>query len=262
MGFISRSTIAGAALLLCGVTNAHADGMAPRGGGYQPVAVAAPSFYLRGDYSHAWQDAGELWGATTHFSNSSVDDTWALGIGIGRYFGRGIRGDLTYEWRGETDVTGSTTITGCGGGQCTTSFGIKSQVLLANLYYDFRPGERFTPYIGVGLGVVRHDVSGGEIVCGAVCTFGGDKDWNAAGALMAGFSYRIDRGAHTRVSIKDAGFDAPAPGRLHLDVGYRYLYLGEVHTGDRIGVVPATPGPRIEDLSAHEIRVGVRWDLR
>lgn len=263
MRTINRSMMAAAALLVCSVASAQADGGSSIKD-YRQVEVASPSTYLRGDYSYAWQEAGDLWGATTQFTNRSVDDTWSAGVGIGRYFGRGIRGDITWEWRGETDVTGSTSITACGGAQCTTSFGVKSQVVLANLYYDFRPGERFTPYVGVGLGAVRHDTSGGEIVCGVVpaCSFNGDKDWNAAGAFMAGFSFRIDRSGHAPVSIKDAPYAAAQPGRLHLDVGYRYLYLGEVHTGIRSDVAIATPGPHIDDLSAHEIRVGLRWDLR
>ena len=136
-------------------------------------------------------------------------------------------------------------------------------MLLANLYYDFRAGERLTPYIGVGLGTARHDTSGGRVVstCGGVCTYGGSDNWTAAGALMAGVSLRIDRGHRAPVSIKD-GPVAAEPGRLHVDLGYRFLYLGDAHAGSLVNVAPTTPGPRIDDISAHEIRIGLRWDIR
>ena len=197
--------------------------------------------------------------APSFLSNSvSIDNTWSAGGGIGRYFGRGVRGDLTYEWRGSTEVNGT------GPGTLTTQFGLKSSLFLANLYYDFRPYERLTPYVGVGLGAAHNRASGGTIqtACTLCATYGDDSNWSAAGALMAGFSYRIDRGHQAPVSIKDGPVAETEPGRMHLDVGYRFLYLGDAHTGNLVGTTFATPGPRLDDITAHEIRVGLRWDIR
>jgi opacity protein-like surface antigen len=259
-----RSILAGAVLLVAGATNAGADYY----GGMKdaPIAVLPPSWYVRGDVSHAWMDAGELSGAITPFSTLSIDNNWSIGGGVGRYFGRGFRGDLTYEYRFKSDVHGDGV---CGGGSTITGdFDLKSSLLLANVYYDFRPYERFTPYVGLGVGAARHSVGAGNYVRQAPCgaspvTFGGDSEWSAAGALMAGFSFRIDRGAPAPVSIKD-GPAYVEPGRLYLDVGYRFLYLGDAHAGGigtPVPVVP-TPGPRLEDITAQEIRIGLRWDIR
>jgi len=251
-----RSIVAGALLLVASAAGASADYY---GGGMKdmPVTIMQPaSWYVRGDTSYSWMDAGELNGAISRFGSVSIDNNWALGGGVGYYFGRGIRGDVTYEYRFKSDVHG--------GGTCSTDFDLKSSLLLANLYYDFRPYERFTPYVGVGLGAARHSTSGGQIVdtgCGTpTLSFRGDSDWSAAGAVMAGFSIRLDRGAHAPVSIKDA--PVSEPGRLHLDVGYRFLYLGDAHTSNLVGITPPTPGPRIDDVTAQEIRVGLRWDIR
>lgn len=255
-----RISIAGAAMMLASVTGVGAaDLYGDKSFKDMPAAeVSSPArWYLRGDYSRAWMDAGELNGAISPFAALSIDDTSSYGVGIGYYFGRRVRGDITYEWRGKTDVTGS--------GTCSTGFDLKSQLLLANLYYDFRAGERFTPYVGVGVGAVKHRTSGGDIIdtgCGTpTLSFNGDSNWSAAGAAMAGFSFRIDRGAHAPASIKD-NTPVSEPGRLHIDVGYRFLYLGDANTSDLIGVTPATPGPRLDDVTAQEIRVGLRWDLR
>jgi opacity protein-like surface antigen len=215
-------------------------------------------WYLRGDYSYAWSDAGELARPIEPFSNVSIDNTWALGGGIGRYFGRGVRGDVTYEWRGSSDVDGA------GPGTLTTRFDLKSSLLLANLYYDFRPNERFTPYVGIGVGAARHTASGGTIqtACTPCDTYNDNSSWSAAGALMAGVSYRIDRGHRAPVSIKDSAAIVDEPGRLHVDLGYRFLYLGDARTGNLVGTTFATPGPRLDDIMAHELRVGLRWDIR
>ena len=249
-----RSIIAGAVLLVASAAGANADYY----GGMKdmPVATIQPaSWYVRGDTGYSWMDAGDLSGAITPFGSRSLDHNWAIGGGIGYYFGRGIRGDVTYDYRFKTDVHG--------GGAFTTDFDVKSSVILANLYYDFRPTERFTPYIGVGLGAAHHSTSSGAIItCGGVCLpYDGDSNWTAAGALMAGFSIRLDRGSHAPVSIKD-GPVYSEPGRLHLDVGYRFLYLGDAHAGNLVGAVFPTPGPRLEDVTAQEIRVGLRWDIR
>jgi opacity protein-like surface antigen len=248
-----RSIVAGVALLIASAAGASADYY----GGMKdaPVATTQPaSWYLRGDTSYSWMDAGELSAAITPFGSASLDNTWGVGGGIGYYFGRGVRGDVTYEWRGTTDVHGT--------GAFATDFDVRTSVILANLYYDFRPYERFTPYVGVGVGAAHHSSSGGTITgCGGCGPYDGGDNWSAAGAVMAGFSFRIDRGGHAPVSIKD-GPAYDEPGRLHLDVGYRFLYLGDARTGGIIGAVVPTPGPRLDDVTAQEIRVGLRWDIR
>jgi opacity protein-like surface antigen len=218
------------------------------------VYTPSANWYLRGDVGYSWMDAGELHAATTIFNSVAVEDTWSIGGGVGRYFGGGVRGDLTYEWRASTDVHGSANI--------NTDFSLRSSLLLANLYYDFRPMERLTPYIGIGVGAAYHTTGGGAVfaTCGAPCVYAGGRNWTPAAALMAGLSLRIDR-RHAPVSIKDTA-EVATPGRLHLDVGYRFLYLGDADTGSVVGVANATPGPRLDDITAHEIRVGLRWDIR
>jgi opacity protein-like surface antigen len=252
-----RSILAGAALVLAGTATVSADGY--RGVQDMPVVISQPaSWYLRGDFSYSWMDVSEASRAIVSFDSATIDNTWGLGGGVGYYFGRGIRGDITYEWRASSDVRAS------GPGTVSTQFDLSSSLLLANLYYDFRPFERFTPYVGIGLGAAHHRAGGGSITtaCGVCSTFGDDSNWSAAGALMAGVSLRIDRGARAPVSIKDDRGSVVEPGRLHVDVGYRYLYLGDAHTGNLTGTTFATPGPRVDDITAHEIRIGLRWDIR
>jgi opacity protein-like surface antigen len=250
-----RSAVAAAALLLASAAGAGAADLYEGGMKGMPVVYSQPaSWYLRGDYSYAWMDSGDLSRAIVPFETTTIGDSWGLGGGIGHYFGRGLRGDVTLEWRGSTDVKGT------GPGTVNTQFDLKSSLLLFNLYYDFRPFERFTPYVGIGLGAAHHRSGGGTIVaCTGVCaSYGDDTNWSAAGALMAGVSFRVDRGGY-HGGMKGGGVE---PGRLHFDVGYRYLYLGDAHTGNLIGTTFTTPGVRLEDISAHEIRVGLRWDIR
>ena len=40
-----------------------------------------------------------------------------------------------------------------------------------------------------------------------------------------------------------------------------FRYLGEADTAHAIGVAAPTPGPRLEDITPHEFRIGLRYDL-
>jgi opacity protein-like surface antigen len=267
-----------AGLLLGTVSADAADLGGMRGGmkdgGYMPAiqqsAAASSGIYLRGDFAWANQNFSSVYEPPAYqLSHTSIESTRSWGVGIGRYFSSNIRGDLTFDWRGEAGIKGSVldpaaTVRG------ERQFGVKNMVALANLYYDFDTRSRFTPYIGVGLGFARNTTSAGGVsilstpadncdpgfaggpthTCSA--TFAGATKTNAAGALMAGFSAKLH-------------------DRLHLDAGYRFLYLGGARTGDIVvtnteiatGTATTTNGvdPIVHDLHAHEFRVGIRWDI-
>ncbi len=259
MRMIARAVVAGLAIL-GGVSAATAGGDL-RGSikdDYAPVATSS-TWYLRADFGYAWQGSDTVSVSHPTIASSSISDSWMAGVGVGRYFGRGFRGDVTYEWRGNTDI--DATSTAC----CSTSthFSMRSQVLLANLYYDFRPGERFNPYIGAGIGAARNETSGGSYVpnpCGCA-PYASNTQWNLAWALMAGTSIRLDRRAERVGGIKDSGYTMVSePGRLHLDLGYRYLNIGDARSGHNS--YDNAEGPKAGNVDAHEFRVGLRYDLR
>lgn len=247
--------ILGAALLVAGAASA---GAADLGGPYRSIKdsympVAGPmTWYARLDFGWATHDAPVMVeGSIFDLTSTSIDDTWTVGGGIGRYFSPNVRADITYDHRFEADVSG-TKATGTFPGVRT--FGLKSDVILFNVYYDFNVRSHFTPYVGVGLGVVRHETTGGSVPdsgCGP-CTvtnvsIDGESNWHAAGALMAGVSFALH-------------------SRFHVDAGYRFLYLGETRTGAFTGLVGGAPTTSreatVEDIHAHEFRVGLRMDLR
>jgi opacity protein-like surface antigen len=243
------------AVLVGGVSAAQAGGDL-RGSVNEYAPVSSPSWYVRSDFSYAWQRSGAVTVEHPVLQSSEIGNTWGLGAGIGRYFGRGFRGDVTFEWRDTTDF--SAVSTNCC--NTTTKFGMRSEVVLANLYYDFRAGERLSPYIGAGIGAARVETFGGDYpfnTCGCV-SYEGKTQWNFAWALMAGASLRLDGGVHRGGGMKDGGYFEP--GRTYLDVGYRYLNLGDVANGPNYWDHKA--GPQAENVSAHEFRIGLRYDLR
>ncbi len=255
-----RALALGAALAAGSIASASAADL--HGGsikdGYMPAPamVSSPSsWYIRADLGHARFDRPSIVEIDRFdFSNAKIDDQWSVGGGIGYYFSKSVRGDLTWDHRFETDVSGYVPAPLVNfPGQRT--FGMKNDVFLANLYYDFDTRSRFTPYIGMGLGVAHNTTTNGSVPndpCGCFTdvNIAGASKWSVAGALMTGVS----------INVRE---------RLHIDAGYRYLYLGEAHTGLISGTVTAAqPGavadgdPAIKDMWAHEFRVGLRYDIK
>ena len=80
---------------------------------------------------------------------------------------------------------------------------------------------------------------------------------------MAGFSFRIDRGGHAPVSIKDGPAYVGARPPAIIDVGYRFLYLGDAHTGSIVGsrCPDARPAPRGRHGTGNSRRLAVGHPL-
>jgi opacity protein-like surface antigen len=272
---LRKAIVLGAALLAGSVSAASAADLGGyRGGsmkdsGYAPQTVvqsSGPAWYFRLDTGVARHDNPYmLEDGVAELTHAHMDKTWTLGGGIGYYFNKNVRGDLTYDHRFKSDVQGYRyDVSQLGGGvdcdpaagaqsSChgTRSFGLKSDVFLANLYYDFDCRCGFTPYVGAGLGFVRHKTTTGQVTDtvnggGVTGTIDSNSSTHVAGALMAGMSFQIRE-------------------RMNIDAGYRFLYLGETSTGavrDNVNNVTIAPDPTVEQIHAHEFRVGLRYDFR
>ncbi len=271
---ICRSIFLGVALLAgaagsAGAADMYGDGGSLKDGPYQMPEMAR--WYLRGDVgyaTHRESDIRELDanGFSQPLIDTEIDEAWTVGGGIGMYFGHALRGDVTYDHRMDTGVTGYKPAGDLPDGN--RSFDVDSSVVLANLYYDIDMGTSFTPYMGFGLGWASNRANEGTgdgwltPACG--CTpinvpvvIESETTQNFAWALMAGIS--IDLGG--RGGMKDVQDMASA---FKLDLGYRYLDMGEVNTGEVIAQHPsaqASGDPIIDDYNAHEFRVGLRYDI-
>ena len=264
MTTFNRTVLAATAALLASAAGAFAadlyGGSIKDNPGYaQPTNTRPAMFYARGDFTYSSNDFGSITELPNYtYNGTSIGHSHSWGGGIGMYFSPNVRGDLTLDWGNTASVSGTSTNSL---GNAQGQFGVKRMVGLANLYYDFDTRTRFTPYLGVGLGFSRNTTTSGDgsAICNTACspvttatmTTEGASKTNAAGALMAGFSAKLH-------------------DRLSLDAGYRFLYTGDAKTSDMAvtynpasPTAPATvPGLSVNDLYAHEFRVGLRMDLR
>lgn len=293
----SRKVLKAAALaigaLAIGATGALAGGEVVYGGVRQagaavPVPVPAPvpdvgtGWYARIDAAYGMGNVSKYRSTDPYVDqfrgDSYMDNFPRYGLGFGYYFNKWLRADITVDQRNDIESRGvgirNYTIANTAGGAGTNptiamrdtysdGFLSSNSTGLANIYADLPMTERFTPYIGGGLGFVRHQVKGrafsrttecvdtvdcdpavvgaqGPTAATIATTTAGGINYQLAAALMAGFSYRV--------------WD-----NTKIDLGYRWLWLqGASWQGRSLTTIETL---KLPDQSIHELRVGLRYDI-
>jgi len=206
---------------------------------------SAARFYLRGDLGYDWNRLASVSEQGTDFSSASMSNGWNYGIGIGWYLAPNWRFDLTAEHHNAGKVDGTIASTNFNGEQ---SFDVSSQVVLANLYYDFTGRAGFNPYLGVGIGWAETNAHNGITTdaCGCVSTIDNATQDNFAWALMAGVTRELDHG-------------------FSIDAGYRLLDVGGARTGNiqnSIGQGMTSSVATTGNIYSNEVRIGLRYDIQ
>jgi opacity protein-like surface antigen len=216
---------------------------------------AGGGFYLRGDIGVSNYDNGGIslqpGGPNFQTISSSLGNAAFIGVGAGYAFNAWLRTDATLEYRSaakfritELDTRG--TPAGGDDGVNVTTGKVSALVGLVNGYVDLGTWHRITPFIGAGVGfatVFTNDVRdvGYAAFAGGTGSASNKTDTRFAWALHAGL-----------------GFDLTS--NLKAEVGYRYLNMGTVSSGNIVCTVPCTTyNARIQDLSSHDIRFGMRY---
>ena len=242
----------------------------------QPMAPPPPpelrgtissGIYLRGDvgvgaqtvgkYSQAAEGAIESGQFFAQTDNAAV----FAGVGIGYRFNNWFRVDGTFEYRGagQIGVTDRVTFPALGGIahlNNTYKGNLSSMVALFNGYVDLGTWNCLTPYIGAGIGYASNRITGltdqganwvdttTAIIQPTLGTAGNGTKTGVAWALMAGVGYEVNK-------------------NLTLEIGYRYLNLGDAQSGViRNAFLNDTYAPlKAKSLDSHDIKIGMRWNF-
>lgn len=278
MGWVKHLTAAG--LLTFGSAAVHAAELPPL-----PEAPALPpeeslgNWYIRGDVGAAsystrrWTQT--LSGLTpgdqllsAGFASKSIRDSGFADAGFGYELHSWIRADVTAEYRGSAGIRGAFqerlfNPLAPSAFLANSEFrgSLQTTMVMANAYADLGTWYGFTPYLGAGIGLARHDLGGisstgvtstgtafnvnnvpnGASMPLAFSSLAGRTRTNLAWAVMAGFSYNIS-------------------SNLKLDLGYRHLDLGNLQSGAiTCGCGQGSLGIKIRNLASNEIRLGLRW---
>lgn len=194
--------------------------------------LPASHWYARGDLGYGWfrgdgaQSAPGYPSPTDNDFGSSV----VVGGGIG-YKSNWLRTDATLDY-GKADYSGRIAAPG------DTTAKVSALTALFNGYLDLGAWYGLAPYIGAGAGVSYIKTSDFGSALAPPFTPGlSNTQWKFAWALMTGAAFNV----------------TPT---VAVDVGYRYLNLGDVSTA-----ADAAGAMTLKNLAAHEVRVGVRWNF-
>jgi len=199
-----------------------------------PVVAAKPlaGWYARGDLAYGWyrMDSAVAPAAFPSPSDNDLGRGVSGGLGIG-YKGNWLRTDVTLDYTG---LSYSGTILAPG----DTTAKVRAITALFNGYLDLGTWYCLTPYAGVGLGASNLKTSDYTSTAAPPFTPGlSNSQWKFAWALMAGSAVNVTP-------------------NVAVDVGYRYLNLGDVSTAS-----DAAGQMTLKNIAAHEVRVGVRWSF-
>lgn len=191
-------------------------------------------------------------------ARARIDSGWSLGGGIGYRIGPMLRVDVTSISQSGARLHGIGVDQAFTAGSSRAvghySAGVRSDVALANAYWDVLTWNGLTPYVGAGVGVAwnrmykvgRYEQAQPLAKASNMVAASHASHARAAFALYAGVGYEI------------------MPG-LHADLGYRYLNLGNANSGralcdDTATCVAAMP-LRAKSLDSHEVTLGLRWEM-
>ena len=228
-----------------------------------PMYVPPPvedfgGWYLRGDIGFSNQRVKRLNNALDAANTSSsqrlgFNTAGIFGLGVGYKFNPWFRGDVTGEYRGNSNFDGFDLISFPGGFGAHTYHATKSEWLaLANAYVDLGTWWGVTPFVGAGAGGAR--VSIANFTDLTVTSAGGFpglafgdnvSKWNFAWALHAGLAYRVSP-------------------NFTVELAYRYLDMGDGLTGDlraSDGTNTIVNPTTFKSLTSHDLKMGVRWQL-
>ncbi len=221
--------------------------------GYGAPPSNVSNCYFRSDVGYSWSTAPTLrWTAAQagtldeRVTKTSMDDTWTGGVGMGCGAGsRGFRYEAMLGYHGQRGINGTTAPFDDGSGVVAPHkihSAVTSYTGMVNGYFDLGNVRGFVPYLGLGVGLAYHQMDEYSYPVGGARPYRvtGANDLTLAWAAMTGVAYQIS-------------------DRAILDIGYRYIDLGRAATG-RADPNSFTPSKlSVDDMSAHEFKVGLRY---
>ena len=202
------------------------------------------AWYIRGDVGYKAYRNPSVSFKGVDYAKEDLNNTGIIGGGVGYKANNWLRTDVTLDYEFKSKFNGNLAcLPACGGkGFSEEQAKISAWTALWNVYADLGDFHGFTPYVGAGVGASRIKVGNYEFKNpnGTRGTQPGDSNWDFSWALMAGVGYHVT-------------------DNLMVDVGYRYLDLGDAQSGKAAGFGKGKREIKFDDIRAHEVKVGLRY---
>jgi opacity protein-like surface antigen len=220
-----------------------ADAPEPVSGEPAPMTELGTGWYLRGDVSFAKDTTPRIAYDLVPLSQVTVQNSWAVGGGVGYRFNNWFRADWTFDYRNSINVAGQAVVpnaacaavlNGCAVTYKSTQTRWAS---LVNGYVDISTGSLVTPYVGGGVGSSHLAENGSAIYSNFAAL-----NWSVAGKSVSSFAWALM-----------AGIAVDVAPHTQMDLGYRFLSMGTASYVAPIG------GVATKSLYANEFRLGFRY---
>ena len=227
-----------------------------------PIEIGG-GWYLRGDvgvgaaeFAKAdLQIKGPL-PAGYYTDNLALGDQFFAGGGVGYQFGSFFRADVTAEYRGGGQLSFMDAYKGYypngvpGTGLDYYNGKLRSIVVMANGYIDLGTWCGVTPYIGAGIGNAFHQLYGFTDI--------------GAGTAAGGFGTAKKKDGSSLAWALQAGVSYDVTPNFKVDVGYRYMNLGDVSTGPVTCYNSGCSDSysyKFKEIVSHDVKIGLRYLL-
>jgi opacity protein-like surface antigen len=256
MSRVSSYVLAGATALVASSGALAADLAAA----YQPIMTGG--WYLRGYIGQSNQFVNSIshpsFATAPQFEfldKGGFDSAPFFGAGVGYQWNSWFRTDVTGEYRGKAGFHALDRFFNTGTAAYNTNEYTASKsewVALVNAYIDLGTWWSITPFVGAGVGVAFNTIDhfrDNNIIAGGGGFADTGRQTNLAWALHAGASYR-------------------ASSNLAVELSYRYLNVGNAHSGilqnlDPLFVSGNPLAPMtFHNIQSHDLMLGLRWLLQ
>ncbi|MBV9432616.1 MAG: porin family protein [Hyphomicrobiales bacterium] len=276
MGWLKRAVVG--LLALCSLDAKAAELPALPEAPALPPAQSLGNWYVRGDLGATSYSTGRWTQAVTGlaqgdqlvsagFVSRSVRDSGFVGAGLGYEIHPWVRVDITTDYRSSAALRGnfqesafnpSTPLAFLGKTEFAGS--LQTAVVMANAYADLGTWYGFTPYVGAGIGLAHHELSGftgnGVAISGTDFTSINANSTPVPVAFLPGVAKTRTDPAWSLM----AGISYSISPNLKLDLGYRHLDLGDIRSGPINCLCRESfAGVKVRNIASNEIRLGVRW---
>jgi opacity protein-like surface antigen len=228
----------------------------------RPTVYGDSGFYLRGNLGYgATRSSNILFlpanGAGERTLSRSTRASGLISVGAGYQVNALLRGDVTLEQRSQSRFRFQDRVENAGSPALPyindVNGKLSARVALVNGYVNLGSWDRFTPFVGVGLGVASLTTS--DVTLAGV----GPGNPGAKGRSDKATSQSLAWALHT-------GFDYHLGANWHLETSYRYLNMGTAKGGE-INCFSVSTGsysrcgynPNVKGFGAHDVRLGVRY---
>lgn len=196
--------------------------------------------YLRIDGGYALTSNPDGTGRNGPHRASETQNTGVISIGIGSRVEDQVRIEGMLSYRSPMEIDGTDGTNGRISGE------VESISAMFNLYYDVKQvheligTDAITPYVGAGVGISMLDTD--SLTTAGGITERGTQVYNLTYAAMAGISSKVS-------------------DLVTLDLGYRFINLGQYEQDGSFSDGSAAAATKYDDLFAHEFRAGVRFQF-